>query len=133
MAKTTPKYIDGFVIAVPKKNVNAYRKMAREGADAWKKFGALEYFECMGDDLKTKGGNGMPAAISFLALANVKPSETVWFSFIVFKDKKHRDAVNKKVMSYFDKKYANAKDMPMPFDMKRMAYGGFNVAVHESR
>jgi len=125
-------YVDGFVFAVPKKNVAAYKKMAREGKTAWLKFGALDYKECMGEDLKTKSmGGGVPAPLSFTALAKAKPSETVWFSFITFKNKTHRDTVNKKVMDHFSKKYANVnpKDMPMPFDVKRMAYGGFKVEV----
>lgn len=122
-------YVDGFVFVVPKKNVAAYKKMAREGARAWKRFGALDYKECMGNDLKVKAVGGMPAPLSFVKLAKMKPSESVWFSFIVFKNKKHRDEVNKKVMSYFDKKYADAKDMSMPFDVRKMAYGGFKVEV----
>ncbi|MBP6860362.1 MAG: DUF1428 domain-containing protein [Candidatus Pacebacteria bacterium] len=127
--KTT--YVDGFVFAVPKKNVAAYKKMAREGAAAWKKFGALDYKECMGTDLKTKSQHGMAPALSFTKLANAKPSETVWFSYITFKSKAHRDSVNKKVMAYMEKKYANVKekDMTMPFDHTRMAYGGFTVVV----
>lgn len=122
-------YVDGFVFSVPKKNVAAYKKMARQGKEAWLKFGALDYKECMGNDLKTKGSNGMPAPLSFTTLAKAKPTETVWFSFITFKNKTHRDSVNKKVMEYFSKKYANATDMEMPFDVKRMAYGGFSVEV----
>lgn len=122
-------YVDGFVFTVPKKNVKAYKKMASEGRDTWLRFGALDYKECMGDDLKTKGGQGMPAPISFTKITDAKLGDTVWFSFIVFKNKKHRDTVNKKVMTYFDKKYADAKDMTMPFDMAKMAYGGFKVEV----
>ncbi|MEK7614030.1 MAG: DUF1428 domain-containing protein [Patescibacteria group bacterium] len=122
-------YVDGFVLVVSKKNVTAYKKMARQGKEAWLKFGALDYKECMGNDLKTKGSNGMPAPISFTALAKAKPTETVWFSFITFKNKTHRDSVNKKVMEYFSKKYANATYMDMPFDVKRMAYGGFSIKV----
>lgn len=123
------KYVDGFVFPVPKKNERAYEKMAREASKVWKKFGALEYYECMGDDLKTKAMGGMPAPLSFLKLAKAKPSETVWFSFIVFKSRAHRDVVNKKVMDYFSKKYADQKDMPMPFDVKKMSYGGFLVKI----
>lgn len=123
------KYVDGFVFTVPKKNVPAYKKMAQEASVVWKKFGALEYYECMGDDLKTKGMGGMPAPPTFIKLTKLKPTETVWFSFIIFKSKKHRDTVNKKVMEYFDKKYADKKDEPMPFDMTKMVYGGFSVEV----
>lgn len=122
-------YVDGFVFAVPKKNVAAYKKMARDGAAAWKKFGALDYKECRGDDLKVKKSGGMPAPLSFTSLMKAKPSETVWFSFITFKSKKHRDQVNKKVMAYFEKQYAGKENEPMPFDVKRMAYGGFSVEV----
>lgn len=129
MATNKSKYVDGFVFVVPKKNVAAYKKMAKMGADAWKKFGALDYKECLGEDLKPKGGNGMPPALAFTKLTGAKPSETVWFSFITFKNKKHRDQVNKKVMDYMSKKYADMKDFDMPFDMKKMAYGGFTVEV----
>lgn len=123
------KYVDGFVFTVPKKNLAAYKKMAREGAKAWKQFGALDYMECMGEDLTPKAMGGMPAPLSFTKLTQAKPSETVWFSYITFKNKTHRNQVNKKVMEYFSKKYADKKDEPMPFDMGRMTYGGFSVEV----
>jgi uncharacterized protein YbaA (DUF1428 family) len=122
------KYIDGFVFSVPKKNLVAYRKMAKEGAKAWKKFGALEYFECMGDDPETKD-EGMGKTRSFVDLTKAKEDDTVWFSFIIFKNKKHRDMVNKKVQEYFGKKYAQMKDWEMPFDTKKMAVGGFIAEV----
>lgn len=127
--KKGAQYVDGFVFAVPKKNVAAYKKMAREGAATWKKFGALDYKECMGNDLKIKASGGMPAPLSFIKLTKAKPSETVWFSYITFKSKAHRNEVNKKVMAYFSKQYANKKDQSMPFDPARMAYGGFSVEV----
>ncbi|MCC6564071.1 DUF1428 domain-containing protein, partial [Candidatus Uhrbacteria bacterium] len=91
-------YVDGFVLVVPKKNAKAYKKMATEGARMWKKFGALEYFECMGDDLFPKGMGGVKA-LTFPKMTKMKKDETVWFSFIVYKSKKHRDQVNKKVMA----------------------------------
>ena len=122
------RYVDGFVIAVPKKNAAKYRKMAEFGKKIWMKYGALEYFECMGDDLHPKSMGG-PKQLSFLKMAKAKTNETVWFSFIVFKSKKHRDEVNKKVMkdpSMNDQDWAK---QPMPFDMKRFAYGGFKVMV----
>jgi uncharacterized protein YbaA (DUF1428 family) len=119
-------YVDGFVIAIPKKNVAKYKKMAREGLVAWKKFGALDYKECVGDDLVPNTG-GVKSS-SFPKMAKLKRGETVWFSFITYKSKKHRDAVNKKVMAYFAKKYT-AQNMKMPFDMKRFATGGFRVEV----
>lgn len=121
------KYVDGFLFVVPKEKVAEYKKMAKEGAAAWKKFGALQYFECMGEDLITKEMGGMKA-LEFSAVANAKPNETVWFSFIVFKSRKHRDEVNKKVMDAMAKAMGD-KEMSMPFDMKKMAYGGFQVEV----
>jgi uncharacterized protein YbaA (DUF1428 family) len=114
-------YVDGFVLPVPKKNLAAYKKMATWGKKIWMKHGALQYFECVGDDLKS-----MPQCGNFKALADLKPNETVFFSFIVYKNKAHRDAVNKKVMAEMQK-----ETMPktMPFDSKRMAYGGFKTLV----
>ncbi|TSC84275.1 MAG: hypothetical protein G01um101413_570 [Parcubacteria group bacterium Gr01-1014_13] len=119
------KYVDGFVLVVPKKKVAAYRKMAQEGSRIWKKYGALEYKECVGDDLSPNMG-GMPA-LTFPKMIKLKKGETVWFSFVTYKSRAHRDQVNKKVMAEMDKKYKDAP--PMPFDMKRMAYGGFKVIV----
>lgn len=120
----TGKYVDGFVFSVPKENEAAYKKMAREGAKAWIKYGALAYKECQADDVSAPH-----VTFTFPKMAKAKEGETVWFSFIEFKSKKHRDEVNKKVMAHFDKKYAG-KETPMPFDMKRMAYGGFKVVVN---
>lgn len=122
-------YVDGFVFVVPKKNAAAYKKMATEGAQIWRKFGALDYKECKGDDLKSKGPDGKQTPMNFMTLTNVGATETVWFSFITYKNKAHRNAVNKKVMAYFDKKYKDAKEMSMPFDMNKMAFGGFSVIV----
>lgn len=126
MAKA--KYVDGFVFVVPQKNLAAYKKMAKEGAKTWKKYGALDYMECKGDDVNPKmAGDELT---SFPKISGMKKGETVWFSYITFKDKKHRDAVNKKVMAYWDEKYKDSKKAPaMPFDMARMAYGGFKVEV----
>ncbi|PIR83949.1 DUF1428 domain-containing protein [Candidatus Kaiserbacteria bacterium CG10_big_fil_rev_8_21_14_0_10_51_14] len=121
-------YVDGFVLIVPKKNVAAYRKMAKEGARMWKKYGALDYKECIGDDLRPNMG-GMQA-LTFPKMAKLKKGETVWFSYIVYKSRAHRDQVNKKVMAEMNKQAAKYKDVPMPFDMKRMAYGGFKVEVN---
>ena len=116
------KYVDGFVLSVPKKNTAKYRKLALEASRVWKRFGALDYKECMIDDTQ-------PDCITFTfpVMAKMKPGEVVWFSFIVYKSRAHRDIVNKKVMAHFEKKYG--KEMPMPFDMKRFAYGGFRVMV----
>ena len=118
-------YVDGFVLVVPKRNVAQYRKMASEGARMWKKFGALDYKECVLDDAKPKW-----VTFTFPKMAKVKPGETVWFSYITYKSKAHRDQVNKKVMAEMDKQYKDKKNAPMPFDMKRMAYGGFKVVVN---
>jgi uncharacterized protein YbaA (DUF1428 family) len=117
------KYVDGFVFSVSAENEAAYKKMAREGAKTWKKFGALAYMECKGDQL-----DAPHVTFTFPKMAKTKEGETTWFSFIVFKSRKHRDQVNKKVMEHFDKKYAGQENS-MPFDMKRMAYGGFKVEL----
>lgn len=117
------KYVDGFVIPIPKKNTAKYKKMASEGSKIWRKFGALDYKECIIDDAKPNHVN-----FTFAKMAQAKPGETIWFSFIVFKSKKHRDEVNKKVMAYFEEKY-NKEQEEMPFDMKRFAYAGFKVEV----
>jgi uncharacterized protein YbaA (DUF1428 family) len=113
-------YVDGFVVPVPRSKVKAYLEMARLGGKLWKKHGAVEYRECVGDDLKP--GFGMP----FLKGIRARPNETVFFSYIVYRSKAHRNAVNKRVM-----KDPSMKDMPkeMPFDFKRMLYGGFNAVV----
>lgn len=92
----------------------------------WKKYGALEYFECIGDDLNPKG---MGAVLTFPKMTKMKPAETVVFSFIVFKSRKHRDQVNAKVMKDPSMSSEAWKDKPMPFDMKKMAYGGFKSIV----
>lgn len=117
-------YIDGFLLPVPKNKVAAYRKMARFGAKLWKKHGALEFRECVAHDLKNSmtGGRSL-----FPKMVKAKRGETVVFSYIVFKSKAHRDRVNKKVMS--DPSMAGMGDVDMPFDVKRMAYGGFCVLV----
>jgi len=118
------KYVDGFVIVVQDKNMPAYREMAKMGAEVWKKHGALEYYECAGDDLEPE-----MTGITFPKMAKAKAGETVVFSFIVFASRAHRDEVNAKVMQDARMNDPEWKDKPMPFDMKRMAYGGFNVIV----
>lgn len=128
MAQSNAGYVDGFVIPIPEKNTAQYKKMAQEAKEVWMKFGALDYKECIGEDLHIKGSMGMPAPLSFVKLAKTKQGETVWFSFITYKSRTHRDQVNKKVMDYFAKKYGK-QEMKMPFDMKRFAYGGFKVMV----
>jgi len=114
------KYVDGFVLPVPKKNLKAYLRMARIGEKAWRKHGALDYIESIGDDLKTKWGT------PFTRMMKLKAGETVVFSFIVFKSRKHRDRVNAKVMREMA---GSGTPMEMPFDMKRMVYGGFKASV----
>lgn len=122
-------YVDGFVLVIPQKNITAYKKMARGGANLWMKHGALRYRECVGDDLHPDMG-GMKF-LPFPKMAKVKEGETVWFSYIEYKSKKHRDQVNAKVMKEMEKQQ---KDNPnvmkdIPFDMKRIAFGGFTVEV----
>ncbi len=122
------KYVDGFVLVVPKGKEEAYQKMAEEGRDAWMRHGALQYFECRGDDLKQQE-MGDEKSRAFAEMAGAGPDENVWFSFIIFESKEHRDEVNAKVMEEMAEKYKDMTDMEMPTDMKRMAYGGFAVAV----
>ena len=114
------RYVDGYVLPVPKKNLKTYSRMARMGKKMWMKHGALDYKECVGDDLKTQWG------IPFPRMMKLKPGETVVFSFVVFKSRAHRDRVNAKVMKEMDK-MGEPKDMP--FDFRRMVYGGFKVMV----
>ncbi len=123
-------YVDGFVIAVPKKKLKAYWRMAKDGANAWRKAGALDYKECVGDDLSPNMGG--VKGLTFPKMAKTKPGETLVFSYILYKSRAHRDKVNAKVMKKMmsDPK---AKDMVMPFDLKRMAYGGFKVMVDGSK
>lgn len=116
------RYVDGFLIAVPKKNVEAYRRMARKAGKVWREHGALEFRECVGDDLNIRPG------VPFPRLMKLKRGETVFFSFIVYRSRTHRDRVNAKVMK--DERVAKMMaGEAMPFDVKRMAYGGFRVLV----
>ena len=116
------RYVDGFVLSVPEKNLTAYRTMAQKAGKVWKEHGALEYLEAVGDDLDVKFG------VPFTKLAKPKAGEIVLFSFIVFKSRAHRDKVNKKVMAD-ERLNEMMKEGPMPFDVKRMAYGGFKGLV----
>jgi uncharacterized protein YbaA (DUF1428 family) len=120
MSKNIVKYVDGFVIPILKKNLPAYRRIAVAAGKIWRDHGALDYKECVGDDLQTK--YGMP----FPRLAKLKRGETVLFSYIGYKSRAHRDRVNAKVM-----KDPRMDKMPktMPFDMKRMVFAGFKVLV----
>jgi uncharacterized protein YbaA (DUF1428 family) len=122
------KYVDGFVLVVPKDKTEEYKKMAEGGRDMWMKHGALAYYECRGDDLVPQEMGGEKAR-AFPEMAGAKDDEIVWFSYIVFKSKEHRDEVNAKVIEEMNKQMEEHKDMSMPFDMKRMAYGGFQVEV----
>ena len=117
------RYVDGYVLPVPKKNLNAYRSMAQKAAKVWRDHGALEYRECAGQDMKNKWGVSFPRAVK------AKPGETVVFSWIVFKSRAHRDRVNAKVMK--DPRITAMMDPAAgtPFDVKRMVYGGFEVIV----
>ena len=116
------RYIDGFLLPVPKKNVAAYVRMARKAGKVWMEHGAVAFMECVGDDLES------PMGLSFGKVGKLKPGETIFYSFIVFNSRTHRDRVNKKVMS--DPRLNDMmKGKAMPFDVKRMAYGGFKSLV----
>lgn len=122
------KYVDGFVLVVPKGKEAAYQKMAEMGRDSWMKHGALQYFECRGNDLKQQE-MGDEKSRAFAEMAGATADENVWFSFIVFESKEHRDEVNAKVMAEMGETFADIPVFEMPTDMKKMAYGGFEVAV----
>jgi len=116
------RYVDGFVLPVPEKNLKAYRDMAQKAGKIWKEHGAVEYVEAIGEDLEVKFG------LPFTKLTKLKPGETIFFSFIIYKSRAHRDKVNAKVMK--DPRMNKMMEKgPMPFDMKRMAYGGFKGVV----
>ena len=119
--KTKAGYVDGFVLSVQKNKLTAYRNLARKASKIWIEHGALEYYEAVGDDMKTEMG------ISFPVLAKTKADEIVIFAWIVYKSKAHRNQVNKKVMK--DKRLTGMKPEDMPFDCKNMAYGGFKILV----
>jgi uncharacterized protein YbaA (DUF1428 family) len=115
------RYVDGYVIPIPKKSIPSYRRIATKAGKIWREHGALDYKECIGEDLQTKFG------IPFPRLAKVKPGETIVFAWIVFKSRAHRDRVNAEVMN--DPRLANMGPDSMPFDPKRMSYAGFKVLV----
>lgn len=114
-------YVDGFVIPVPKRKVQAYRRIALKTGKIWREHGALEVRECVGDDLAVKG------LVPFPRRVKLKPGETVVFSWIVFKSRAHRDRVNAKVMK--DPRLAAMDPTTVPFDVTRIVYGGFKVLV----
>jgi uncharacterized protein YbaA (DUF1428 family) len=122
------KYIDGFVLVVPKGKESEYQKMAEMGRDSWMRHGALQYIESRGEDLKQQE-MGDQKSRAFTEMTGATSEENVWFSFIVFNSKEHRDEVNKKVIAEMDEAFSDQTDFEMPNDMKKMAYGGFEVAV----
>lgn len=122
------KYVDGYVLVVPKDKAEAYKKMAEGGRDAWMKHGALAYYECRANDMKQQD-MGDEKSRAFPEMVGAKDGEEVWFSFIIFKSKEHRDEVNAKVMKQMGEEMKELTDMQMPADMTRMAYGGFQVEV----
>lgn len=116
------RYVDGYLLPVPKKNLKAYFKIAAKAAAVWRDHGALQYVECAGEDLM------LPWGVPFPKMLKVKPGETVVFSFIVYKSKKDRDRVNAAVMK--DERLSKLMDpKKMPFDMKRMCVGGFDAMI----
>ena len=115
-------YVDGFVVAVPKKNLAAYRSMSRKAGKVWREYGALEYRECVADDVKPGKHTSFPQSVK------LKPDEVVVFAWILYTSRAHRDRVNAKVMK--DPRLAKMMDpKAMPFDPKRMIFGGFKVFV----
>jgi uncharacterized protein YbaA (DUF1428 family) len=117
-------YVDGFVLPVPRRSLAAYRRMAQKAGRIWQEHGALEYLECVGDDLDVKMGKSFPRQL------DLRPGETVVFSWIVYRSRAHRDQVNTKVMN--DPRLATPGEK-MPFDVKRMVYGGFKTLVEMRR
>jgi uncharacterized protein YbaA (DUF1428 family) len=117
-----PRYVDGFVLPIPKKNAEAYRRIARKAGRIWREHGALAYCECIADDVKSGKLTSFPRSVK------LRPGEVVWFSWITFRSRKHRDRVNAKVMQ--DPRLAGMMDpSKMPFDGRRMIYGGFEARV----
>ena len=114
-------YVDGFIVPLPKKNLTAYRAMAKKAGKIWREHGALDFKECIAEDVKVGKLTSFPRSVK------LKPSETVVFSWITFKSRAHRDRVNAKVMK--DKRIAGMDPKDMPFDGKRMIYGGFKIIV----
>jgi uncharacterized protein YbaA (DUF1428 family) len=115
------KYVDGFVLPVPKKNVDAYRRLAEESGKVWREHGALAYVECVADDVKPGEVTSFPQSVK------LEPDETVVFAWIVYESREHRDRVNEQVMK--DPRIASMDPKTMPFDAKRMFWGGFEVLV----
>ena len=125
-------YIDAFVLVIPRDKVERYKKMAEDGCNVWMKFGALSYRECMGHDISTIAEEGMES-LPFGKLVNLKDDETVWFSYIEYASKEHRDEVNAKVMAHWNEKFRDNPEAMSEYadvlDMKRMSTGGFRIEV----
>jgi uncharacterized protein YbaA (DUF1428 family) len=128
-------YVDGFVIPIQKKNIKAYKKMALLGGKMWMKHGALQYWECVGNDLNVSMNPEKPKekANLFGKKFNLKNNETVLFSFIIYKSKAHRDEVNKKVMKDPAMNMEGFDMKDMPFDVKKMLYAGFKPIVEKKK
>ena len=118
-------YVDGFVLAIPSKNIDAYKRIAQKAAKVWIEHGALEYREAVGDDL------AVPMGVPFPKMMKAKPGETIVFAWITYKSRAHRDKVNGKVMKY-KRLTESMKDVEMPFDCKRMVWGGFKILVKQN-
>lgn len=119
-------YVDGFVFTILPGKLNAYKKMASGAGKMWMKYGALQYIECVGDDMHPDT-HGMKC-LTFPQIAKPSKGEKIGFSFVIYRSKKNRDRVNARVMKEMMKDQKH-KDMKMPFDMKKMAYGGFRAIV----
>lgn len=132
-------YVDGYVLPVQKDKLGAYKEMATLGGKVWMKHGALAYFECAGDDLNPSmegmhdDVGGEIKLSSFPSVMKTSPDETVVFAFVIFNSREHRDEVNAKVMADPEMNAEQYKDMEMPMDPSRMAYGGFTAIVHHQK
>lgn len=126
-------YVDGFVIPIAKKKIGAYKKMALIGGKAWMKHGALQYWECVGEELKVTDPMTGKKYLPFSKKFNLKQSETIVFSWIVFKNKRHRNKVNAKVMKEMEKLMKDFDIKDMPFDMKKVLYAGFRPIVEKKK
>lgn len=115
-------YVDGFILPMPKKNVEKYTKIAKNAGKVWMKFGAIGYCECMADDVKPGKITSFPQSV------NLKSNEVVFFSWIMYKNKASRDRINKQVMAHFEKQGVDMSQF-MPFDGMRMIFGGFKPLV----
>ncbi len=122
-------YVDGFVFVLKKNKIAKYKKMAADAGKVWRKFGALKYIETIGDDMHPKSPDPSMKPLDFPKMTKLNAGETVGYSFIIYKNKAHRDSVNKKVMKYFSEKYKDLKHQEMPFDINKMVYGGFKSIV----